>query len=239
MFSSALATAYYNLRDKNTLPVTSINSDSSASIQRVVTASYSANSPNEDRSISHTRNDWIVGGIFDGHGGWQVSEFASTNFINTLMPKLLLKDSGAVEEISNTLSKTFEDIEKSYIDLVRSPYNMGFRDVGKVGACSLVAVRKGPDLYVANCGDCRAVLGSSVSNSTAGQTKPDRYLSTRLSRDHNARVPLEALLLKHHHSDESDIIVCKNPHACYVKGRLQLTRALGDLYLKVQNYLCV
>ena len=31
-------------------------------------------------------------------------------------------------------------------------------------------------------------------------------------------------------------MVCKNPHACYVKGRLQLTRALGDAYLKYPEF---
>ena len=34
------------------------------------------------------------------------------------------------------------------------------------------------------------------------------------------------------HPNEPDIVVCKSPNACYVKGRLQPTRALGDVYLK-------
>ena len=49
-------------------------------------------------------------------------------------------------------------------------------------------------------------------------------------------MPLEQIYLKLLHPNEENIIVCKNPHACYVKGRLQLTRALGDLYLKYSSF---
>jgi pyruvate dehydrogenase phosphatase len=58
------------------------------------------------------------------------------------------------------------------------------------------------------------------------------FSSTRITRDHNAREPAELLLLQQNHPNEPNIVVCKNPHACYVKGRLQLTRSLGDAYLK-------
>ena len=40
------------------------------------------------------------------------------------------------------------------------------------------------------------------------------------------------------HPNEDNIVKCKptNPDACYVKGRLQPTRALGDLYLKYAEF---
>lgn len=179
-----------------------------------------------------------------GHGGWQVADFACNNFVNVLMPRVVHLTPTDEKSITASLERAFSDIEKSYIDSVRNTYRLGFREVGKVGACALLALRSGQDLYIANCGDCRAVLGSTLApfKGVAGQASQDssggggavgRYTSTRLSRDHNARTPLEALLLREAHPGEDDIIKCKNPHACYVKGRLQLTRALGDLYLKV------
>lgn len=184
-----------------------------------------------------------------GHGGWQVADFACNNFVNVLMPRVVHLTSSDEKSITASLERSFSDIEKSYIDSVRNTYRLGFREVGKVGACALVALRNGQDLYIANCGDCRAVLGSKLApfKAVVMQTSPDslpgrpeaaRYTSTRLSRDHNARTPLEALVLREAHPEEDDIIKCKNPHACYVKGRLQLTRALGDLYLKVLVYFC-
>lgn len=69
-----------------------------------------------------------------------------------------------------------------------------------------------------------------------GSNVDGNYVSTRLSRDHNARMPLEKINLQLMHPNEENIVVCKNPHACYVKGRLQLTRALGDLYLKYSSF---
>jgi hypothetical protein len=45
-----------------------------------------------------------------------------------------------------------------------------------------------------------------------------------LSEDHNAKMPKEQEMLRAAHPKEEDIIKCKNPNACYVKGRLQPTR---------------
>ena len=42
--------------------------------------------------------------------------------------------------------------------------------------------------------------------------------------------------LTHAHPGESDVIVCKRQGVCYVKGRLQPTRAFGDLYLKRNEF---
>lgn len=181
-----------------------------------------------------------------GHGGWQVADFACSSFLGFLMPRIIHQPSGNEKAIVASLETAFAQVEAAYIDSIRNAYHLGFRDVGKVGACALIAMRNGADLYVANCGDCRAVLGSALpsfegENAPLGDSNRDRtgerVVSTRLSRDMNARTPLEALILRQAHPGEDDIIKCKNPHACYVKGRLQLTRALGDLYLKVRHYL--
>jgi pyruvate dehydrogenase phosphatase len=64
------------------------------------------------------------------------------------------------------------------------------------------------------------------------------YSAVSLTRDHNAREPWERARLAAEHPGEADIVVCKqnNPTACYVKGRLQPTRALGDGYLKDSEF---
>jgi pyruvate dehydrogenase phosphatase len=97
----------------------------------------------------------------------------------------------------------------------------------------LLALRRGNHLITANCGDCRAVLG--ISNNTNG-SKKDHFRALRLTNDHNAREAREQEKLKLEHPNEADIVKCHNSHACYVKGRLQLTRALGDVYLKYKEF---
>ena len=62
-----------------------------------------------------------------------------------------------------------------------------------------------------------------------------------LSTDHNAKLPSErAQLLQDHggYGEEGigNLVACKSPGACYVKGRLQPTRGLGDLYLKQARF---
>lgn len=104
-----------------------------------------------------------------------------------------------------------------------------------MGSCALVAVIQDNNLVVANAGDCLAVLGQEYPQGTS-TAKASPILAHQINREHNARNSLERLLLTKAHPDEPDIVKCKHAHACYVKGRLQLTRAFGDLYLKSHEF---
>lgn len=210
---------------------------------KVCIGTYAANNPCEDRNIYHEESGFQIAGVFDGHGGWNVSEYAS----KTLIPKLLVKLNKSFLENSlddsrtdiDTIS-TFQDVEDSYIESVRASYILGDGKVASVGSCVCLAIKKDDRLTIANCGDCRAVLGSNIYHgSTDSKGHKSKYVATRLSRDHNARIPLELLNLQEQHPGEEDEVVrChpNNPSACYVKGRLQLTRSLGDLYLKYGDF---
>jgi pyruvate dehydrogenase phosphatase len=209
---------------------------------------YTANDPCEDRNVFYEEAGFRIAGVFDGHGGWNVSEFAS----KSLIPKLLLKLKKPAVENENLDTKfdvdtisAFHEIEESYIEGVRSAYRLGHGGVASVGSCVCLAIQKGNHLTIGNCGDCRAVLGSDISgnNIETGNKQgivSSKYVATRLSRDHNARMPLEVLNLQEQHPDEKkeDVVRChaNNPSACYVKGRLQLTRSIGDLYLKYDEF---
>ena len=132
--------------------------------------------------------------------------------------------------LEKSIKSSFQEIESVLINKIRKSFELGFGEVAKVGSCVLIALQRSDRLVIANCGDCRAVLGSvkSIEN--------DEYVSTRITRDHNCRVPIEHYNLIQSHPNESNIVVCKTPHACYVKGRLQLTRSLGDVYLKYPEF---
>lgn len=93
-----------------------------------------------------------------------------------------------------------------------------------MGACALAAVITSSNLFVANAGDCEGVI--------LGSAKPVK-INERL----NAGEPSEQKRLKETFPNEPDIYKCiQNTNYCYVKGRLQPTRSLGDFYLKNSEY---
>lgn len=224
------------------------SSTSTASPSKIITYTYPANLPSEDRHfVQSSPNDgWTVVSVFDGHGGYHVSQFASTKLgprllknMSDLDAKNIQQGSDGKTETDTSLERsieacivdTFASIENEYLDSIRQAFNLGFGEVAKVGSCVLVALRKGNNLILANLGDCRAVLGSASSSQASAP-----LVATTLTHDHNAREKLEAIKLMQEHPGESDIIMCHSSHACYVKGRLQLTRALGDAYLKHKEF---
>ena len=199
--------------------------------RKACVANYVANDPCEDRFYVHEDNDVSVVAVFDGHGGWNVSDFSS----RVLVPKLLSKlteNNDTDTSIDSACLSSFQEVEDEYINSIKLSYSLGFGGVASVGSCVNVAIKKGKRLSIANCGDCRAVLGSEVKDND----KNAFYVASRLSRDHNARVALEVLNLTLEHPGEEGLVRCKHPTACYVKGRLQLTRSIGDLYLKYNEF---
>ena len=195
--------------------------------------------------------------------------------------------------LPRALQSAFETIDGDFADLVRHSFTLGFGQVARVGACTLLAIVSPELIAVANAGDCRIVLGRSAGkgvpkglpSATPSDARELHVVATEaelrrlpwqqglrnvslvgndvgsirrvmsdgtavtaleldmpvgaaaltawdLSSDHNARVPREQLRLIREHPLEPDIIRCKRPDSCYVKGRLQPTRSIGDLYLK-------
>ena len=96
----------------------------------ISSATYNANNPTEDRMIpDKSIKDIQCLAIFDGHGGWQVSEFASQTIFQQLEQNIMLyaRDKTDISKISvddkvyeddnmkAVLQKTFQDVETSYV----------------------------------------------------------------------------------------------------------------------------
>jgi pyruvate dehydrogenase phosphatase len=207
---------------------------------------YPANNPIEDRMLAgyHASSGWMYGAVFDGHGGWEVAEMASQSLpplilekLSKLSPEVYTKQHYIIDEI---MIDAYQTIEKKWISSIEQSYTTGQGGyLNKIGSCSLLAFYKDSQLIIVNNGDCRAVLGSvtsSNSESVSTTSIPSTYTATILNRDHNCRVRLEQINLEENHPNETSLIVCKSSRACYVKGRLQLTRSLGDVYLKYPNF---
>jgi hypothetical protein len=132
---------------------------------RVFTLQYSANDPIEDRFIFGNLEavPGFVSGVFDGHGGWQVSEFISKNFINVLNSNLeKVKNDLSEKNVKNALYDTFNQLETDFITLIKTPYNLGFGKLASVGSCGLVALVIDQKLYIANLGDSKGILFSKL-----------------------------------------------------------------------------
>jgi pyruvate dehydrogenase phosphatase len=139
-------------------------------------------------------------------------------------------DAVAPEELAKALSAAYLRLDSEFADHVQPAFKLGFESVARVGSCVLTVAITDTHLVVANAGDCRAVLGH------ADGSQPLPISAKALSRDHNAREKLEQKALALAHPGEQDIVLCKSKTACYVKGRLQPTRSLGDLYLKQAEF---
>jgi pyruvate dehydrogenase phosphatase len=196
---------------------------------------YNANDPSEDRWFAYgsEKEDWSLGYVLDGHGGWQVSDYAFHRLAKLIQQRILSSKHHSDAFIEQEILNIFDEVESSYIQSIRSVYKLGYGEVAKVGSCVLVAIKRGNKLTIANAGDCRAVLGTQ---GYSDKVKGGKFYSTRITMDHNCREPVEAYVLSQNHPGEANVIVRKNGRASYVKGRLQLTRALGDLYLKHKEF---
>jgi len=97
-----------------------------------------------------------------------------------------------------------------------------------VGSCALIAIVHDGKLYVANCGDSKAVILR-----TAGESS---FEAIKCSTTFSANKKSEQTRLAKQFSKERDVVVCKNPKACYVKGGIMPTRSIGDLRLKKKEF---
>ncbi|CAK4642746.1 unnamed protein product [Aphanomyces euteiches] len=191
-------------------------------------SSYSANKPNEDRFKVHIEKDTVFASVLDGHGGWQVAEYVHSNLINNTKAELVSiaaqSDSDKDAAIASKLEAAFLRTDDDLKALLLPTFELGFGQVNRVGACTMLAYLRGDTLIVANAGDVRAVL---ATKNESGHVVPHP-----LSTDNNAKHATEKARLEEAHPNEDNIVVCKSGNACYVKGGLQPTRALGDFVFK-------
>ncbi|XP_047071331.1 probable protein phosphatase 2C 36 [Lolium rigidum] len=157
--------------------------------------------------------------LFDGHAGHAAARFACDH----LLPNLAEAASGPRGVTEAAIRAAFAATEGAFIAQVSAQFE-SHPDAATVGSCCLLAVVHGRTLFVANLGDSRAVLGR----------KPNRggqVVAEQLSSEHNANMePVREELLAQH-PDDPQIVALK--HGVWrVKGIIQVSRSLGDAYLK-------
>ncbi|KAJ7551183.1 hypothetical protein O6H91_06G003700 [Diphasiastrum complanatum] len=182
-----------------------------------------ANALLEDQSQIETGSYGTLVGIYDGHGGPEASRYINDHlFLN--LQKFAVEEGGMSVDV---LQKAFLATEDGFMELVASAWQTK-PQLAAVGSCCLVGVIWGGQLYVANLGDSRAVLASVAP--------ADGTLSAmQLSTEHNASIESVREELKMLHPEDPQIVVLR--HGVWrVKGIIQVSRSIGDVYLKKPEF---
>lgn len=163
-------------------------------------------------------------GVYDGHGGPEASRFINNHLFNNIKTirgaEFTSDDQGMSADVIN---KAFLATEDDFLSLVRQQWSIK-PQIASVGSCCLVGIICNGMLYIANAGDSRVVLGR-LSNAFK------EVKAVQLSSEHNAS--LEAVREELHslHPEDSQIVVLKH-RVWRVKGIIQVSRSIGDAYLK-------
>ncbi|KAK0584119.1 hypothetical protein LWI29_029870 [Acer saccharum] len=177
-----------------------------------------ANEIIEDHSQVETGRDATFVGVYDGHGGPEASRYISDHLFLHLMR--LVRENGSISE--DILRSAFCATEDGFLTLVRR--TCGIKPlIAAIGSCCIVGVIWKGTLYVANLGDSRAVIGSL--------SRSNKIVAEQLTKDHNASMEEVRQELRSSHPDDSHIVVMK--HGVWrIKGIIQVSRSIGDAYLK-------
>ncbi|CAA6656020.1 unnamed protein product [Spirodela intermedia] len=179
-----------------------------------------ANSLLEDQS--QVESGTFVG-VYDGHGGPETSLYVNEHLFHHLKRFSTEQQSMSADVIK----KAFQATEEGFLSLVAKQWPVK-PQIAAVGSCCLVGVICGGNLYVANLGDSRVVLGRLVR--ATGEV-----LAIQLSVEHNASVESIRQELYSLHPDDPQIVVLKH-NVWRVKGIIQVSRSIGDVYLKKAEF---
>uniref|UniRef100_A0A5B6ZDU7 protein-serine/threonine phosphatase n=1 Tax=Davidia involucrata TaxID=16924 RepID=A0A5B6ZDU7_DAVIN len=158
-------------------------------------------------------------GVYDGHGGPETARFVNDNLFLHLK-----KFASEQQEISaNVIKKAFLATEEEFLSLVKQQWVIN-PQIASVGSCCLVGIICNGLLYVANVGDSRVVLGRA-ERSVRG------VAAIQLSTEHNASIESVRDELRSLHPHDPQIVVFKHK-VWRLKGLIQVSRSIGDAYLK-------
>ncbi|CAM8973274.1 unnamed protein product [Rhodiola kirilowii] len=158
-------------------------------------------------------------GVYDGHGGPETSRFVNENLFNNVK-----RFASEEQEMSaNVIKKAFLATENSFLSQVRKQWHC-MPQLASVGSCCLAGIICDGLLYIANAGDSRVVLGRS-------ERALRETVAIQLSTEHNAGYESVRQELRSLHPHDPQIVVMKHK-VWRVKGVIQVSRSIGDAYLK-------
>ena len=147
--------------------------------------------------------------IYDGHGGNKCCDFLRDNLHNYIVKNIYFPDN-PVEALKSAFLKAETDFINKYIN-----------EDERSGSCSLVALIIDNIIYIANCGDSRALI--SINNGS------DYKIINRIHRPSDEEEK-ERIILNGGSIYESKSI------KRIIPGRLSVCRAFGDIYAKFEKF---
>ena len=185
-------------------------------------------SPNQDDFFVIVDNNLLTIGVFDGHGshGHEIS-----NYIHTILPKLLLSHPSWIEDPLTALAESFP---KAHSELINHCNKASTQFDCIVSGCTgtLISIRTNK-IYAGHVGDSRAIIA---------KRSPQGFTSKDLTRDHKPTLPDEMERIQSMGGEvkklEGDI-----PHRVFVKGKkhpgIAMSRAFGDAIAQTIGVLCL
>ncbi|CAL9750559.1 unnamed protein product [Musa acuminata subsp. burmannicoides] len=175
-------------------------------------------------------------GVYDGHGGPETSRYVNDHIfqhlkiIRTYLIEVVVLAGFATEQqliSADVIRKAYQATEEGFTSLVTKQWPVK-PQIAAVGTCCLVGVICGGMLHIANLGDSRVVLGRVVK--ATGEV-----LAVQLSVEHNVGIESVRRELQSMHPDDKQIVVMKH-NVWRVKGLIQISRSIGDVYLKKAEF---
>lgn len=183
-----------------------------------------ANQVLEDQSRIESGPFGTFVGVYDGHGGPDAARYVCDHLFPHFQA-IAAETQGVVTR--ETIERAFRLTEEGFTAQVSELWSTR-PQIATVGSCCLVGVISRQTLFVANLGDSRVVLGKKVGN-TGGTA------AIQLSKEHNANFEEIRQELKELHPHDPQIVILK--HGVWrVKGIIQVSRSIGDLYMKNAQY---
>ncbi|KAI3667479.1 hypothetical protein L6452_42540 [Arctium lappa] len=183
-----------------------------------------ANDVLEDHSqVEIGRNATFVG-VYDGHGGPEASRYICDHLFPHLIR--LAREKGLIS--SEILKDAVSATEDGFLSLVRR--TCGIKPLmAAVGSCCIIGLISEGTLYIANMGDSRAVIGR------LSRRRSNKIVAEQITEDHNACMDEVRQELKSDHPDDPHIVVMKQG-VWRIKGIIQVSRTIGDAYLKKPEF---
>ena len=170
--------------------------------------------------------------VFDGHRGFECAEFCSENLSDAILSEW--GENG--NDIPSTLKKIFQKLHAAFVkhwtekerrDMHKSTADSKSKKKRYPGCTATVCFFWGDDVYVANAGDSRAVLGHHpIGNDEVDAD--EMTWSTALSEDHCASSNAKELERVKNSSANVKIQTLENGQIRVGDAGLAVTRALGD-----------
>ncbi|XP_031401820.1 probable protein phosphatase 2C 42 isoform X4 [Punica granatum] len=183
-----------------------------------------ANQVLEDQSQIESGQFGTFVGVYDGHGGPDAARYVCDNLFRNFQA-VSAETQGVVT--SETIRRAFLETEAGFTSLVSNVWSTQ-PNMATVGTCCLVGVICNRTLFIANLGDSRVVLGKKVGNTGV-------VAAIQLSAEHNANIESVRQELKELHPNDPQIVVLR--HGVWrVKGVIQVSRSIGDVYLKDSQF---